>query len=63
MQSKGSNSSKANATLMKLHLHYYTMVIYVQYKFHKNPSIGYQVMAEDITILQHLGYQGVITLL
>ena len=25
----------------------HTMVIYLQYKFHETPSIGYLVMAED----------------
>ena len=28
-------------TLMKLQMHKHTMVIYFQYKFHENPSIGY----------------------
>ena len=37
----------ADATLMKLHMHNHTMVIYIQYKFHELPSIGYLVMAED----------------
>ena len=32
---------------MKLHVHTLTMVIYIQYKFHEIPSIGYLVMAED----------------
>ena len=32
---------------MKLHLHNHTVVMYIQYKFHEMPSIGYLVMAED----------------
>ena len=46
-QSKGNNSSITDATLMKLHVHNHTMVIYVQYKFHEITSIGYLAMPED----------------
>ena len=33
--------------LMKLHVHNHTIVIYIQYKFHDIPFIGYLVIAED----------------
>ena len=46
-QSKGNNSAITKGTLIKLHVHNLTMVIYIQYKFHEVPSIGYLVMAED----------------
>ena len=46
-QSKGSYSTIADDTLMKLHMHNHTMFIYIQYKFHEIPSIGNLVMAED----------------
>ena len=47
-QSKGNNSSITEDTLMKLSVHNHTMVIiYIQYKFHEIPSIGYLAMAED----------------
>ena len=46
-QSKGNNSSITDYTLMKLHVHNHTMVIYIQYKFYEVPSIAYKVMAED----------------
>ena len=36
--------------LMKLHVHYHTIVIYIQYKLNGIPSIGYLVMAEDETL-------------
>ena len=36
-----------DGTLIKLHLHSLTIVIYIQYKYHEIPSIGYLVMAED----------------
>ena len=32
---------------MKLHIHNYTMVIYIQYKVHDIPFNGYLVLAED----------------
>ena len=32
---------------IKLHMHNLIMVIYIQYKFHEIPSIGYLEMAED----------------
>ena len=32
---------------MKLHWHNHSIVIYIQYKFHESPPIGYLVMAED----------------
>ena len=31
----------------KLHVHSIIIVIYIQYKFHEFPFIGYLVMAED----------------
>ena len=48
-QSRGSNSSLTDETLIKLHMRNYTMVKYTcfQHKFHESPSIGYLVMAED----------------
>ena len=46
-QLKGDKSSITHDTLMKLHVHYQTMVTYIQYKIHEIPSIGYLVMAED----------------
>ena len=46
-QSKGNNSAITYDTPIKLHVHNLTMVIYIQYKFHEIPSIGYLVMAED----------------
>ena len=46
-QSKGNNSSITDATLMPLHVHNHAIVIYIQYKFHEIPSIGYLVMVED----------------
>ena len=39
-QSKGNNSSITDYTLMKLHVHNHTMVIYIQYKFHEIPYIA-----------------------
>ena len=47
MQSKGNTSSRTNDTLMILHVHNHTIVIYIQYKFHEITSFGYLVMAED----------------
>ena len=32
---------------MKLHVHNYSMFIYIQFKFYENPSIGYVAMAKD----------------
>ena len=32
-QSKGNNSSIVDDTLLKLHMHNHTIVIYIQYKF------------------------------
>ena len=32
---------------MKLHMHYHTMVKYIQYQFHEMPSFGYLIIAED----------------
>ena len=46
-QSKNHNSTITDATLMKLHVHNHTMVIYGQYMFHEIQSIGYLVMTED----------------
>ena len=50
-QSKGNNSSITDDTLIKLQVHNHIMVIYIQYKFHESPSIGYKVMAEDRKII------------
>ena len=58
-QSKDNNSAIRDNTLMKLHVHNLTMVIYIRYKFHKIPSIGYLVMAEDGKAdRQHQTYSG-----
>ena len=46
-QSKGNNSAITDDTPIKLHMHNPTLIIYIQYKFHEIPSIGYLVMAED----------------
>ena len=46
-QSKGNNSSITDVNLMKLHMRNHTIVIYIQYKLHEIPSIGYLVMAEE----------------
>ena len=46
-QSKGNNSSITDDTIIKLHVHNPKLVIYIQYKFHGIPSIGYLLMAED----------------
>ena len=45
-QWKGNNSAITDDTLIKLHVHNLTMVIYIQYKLNEIPSIGYLVMAE-----------------
>ena len=45
-QSKGNNSAITDNTLMKLCVHNHTMVVYIQYKLHETPSIGYLVMGE-----------------
>ena len=45
-QSKANNCAKTDDP-DKLHVHNLTIVIYIQYKFHNIPSIGYLVMAED----------------
>ena len=39
-KSKGVNTSITHDTLIKLHVHNHTMVIYIQYKFHEISSIG-----------------------
>ena len=44
--SKGNISAKTSDTPIKLHVLNLTMVIYIQYKFHEIPSVGYLVMAE-----------------
>ena len=36
-----------NYTSMKLHVHNYTIVIYIQYKVNEIQFIAYKVMAED----------------
>ena len=46
-QSKGNISAITDDTPIKLHMHNLTIVIYIQYKFHWIPSIGYLVKAED----------------
>ena len=46
-QSKDNTSYIAYDTLMKLHMHNHTIIIYIQYTFHVITSIGYLVMAED----------------
>ena len=45
--SEGNNSTITEDTPKKLHMHNLTIVIYIHYKFHQLPSIGYLVMAED----------------
>ena len=45
---------------MKLHMHNYTIVIYIQYKFHEISFIGYLVMADDGQIIEILGNEKVI---
>ena len=58
-QSKGNNSYFNHDSLMKLHMHNHTMVVYNQYKFHEFPSIGYLVMAEvrkSLKFRQSKGY-------
>ena len=57
-QSKDKNSSIIDNTLMKLHMHNHTMVIYIHYKFHEIPSIGYLVMAEDRKTDGRMGWDG-----
>ena len=47
MQSKGNNSAIKDDTPMKPHVHNFTMVIYIKYKFHELTSIFYLVMAAD----------------
>ena len=46
-QSKGNYSSITNDTLMKLHMHNHTLVIFILYKFNESTCIGYLVIAED----------------
>ena len=46
-QTKGNNSAVTDDTQIKLHMQNLTMVIYIQFKIHAIPSIGYLVMAED----------------
>ena len=52
LQSKGNNSCKTSDTLMKLHVHNHTIVIYIQYKLNEISSVGYKVMAEDRKIIE-----------
>ena len=40
-QLKGHNSIITDDTPTKFQVHNLTMVIYIQYKFHESPSIGY----------------------
>ena len=46
-QSKGNSSSIADDTLIKRHMHNNNILLYIQYKFHETPSLGYLVMTED----------------
>ena len=46
-QPKSNYISIADDTLMKLHVHNSTLVLYIQYKFQEIPFIGYLVMADD----------------
>ena len=46
-QSKDNNSFITDDNLLKLHVHYHTIVLYIQYKCDEKPSIGYLVMVED----------------
>ena len=43
---------------MKLHIHNYTMVIYIQYKVHDIPFNGYLVLAEDGKSLKSIQTKG-----
>ena len=63
-QSKGNDSLKTDDTLMKLHVHNHSMVIYIQYKFQEILFIGYLVMAEDkksLKFRQSKGYNSAMT--
>ena len=60
-QLKGNNSSITDDTLMKLHVHNHTMVIYIQFTFHEIPFIINIVMADDGKNHWHIGNQRVIT--
>ena len=57
-QSKVNNSSITDDTQIKLHVHNPKLVIYIQYKFHGIPSIGYLVMAEDGMMEKPEGWTG-----
>ena len=46
---------------MTLRVHNHAMAIYIQYKFHEIPSIGYNSMAEDGKNHWNLGNQRAIT--
>ena len=51
-----------NDTLIKSQVHNHTIVIYIQYKFHKISSIDYKnIMAEDGKKSLKLGNQTAIT--
>ena len=43
----GNQRAITDDTPIILHMHNLTMFIYIQYKIHEIPSIGYLVMAED----------------
>ena len=45
-QSKGNNSAITD-DIPKIHVHNIIIVIYIQYKFHELPFIGYLVMTKD----------------
>ena len=42
-----NNSSITDYTLVKLHVHNHTMVIYIQNQFHEKTYVAYKAMAED----------------
>ena len=51
-QSKGNNSSISDDTLMKHHVHNYTMVIYIHFTFHEFPSNAFLDKTEDGKIIE-----------
>ena len=51
-QSKGNNFFITDDTLMKLHVHGHTSVIYIQYTLHETPSIAYKAMAEQEKLIE-----------
>ena len=50
---KDNKSTWTDDIRNNLHVHNLTIVIYIQYKFHHLPSIGYLIMAEDRRMDRH----------